>query len=54
MGKEVSRERVLSYTHISILEQQPCNQVHGVFGCTKNAEGQVSFLTCMPSRVERW
>ena len=25
-----------------------------VFGCTKNVEGLVSFLSCVTSRVERW
>ena len=33
---------------------EPQSQAHAVFGCRKNAEGLVSFLTCVLSIVERW
>ena len=32
----------------------PRSPAHAVFGCMKNVEGVVAFLTCVTSRVERW
>ena len=39
---------------IPCILEYPHSQTCAIFGCTKNEEGLVSFLTCVMSRVERW
>jgi len=42
------------FWEVNVLVSQPRSQASAGFGCTKNAEGLVSFPTCMTSRVEWW